>query len=121
MFSVERASLEHLRRLDVQPRHAAAKEAVLRTGLPPGDAYAVLQGERVVAVLGVSGEWAWAFLASDLRRGEMVFLHRQVADYIRAHPILAEIDESHPAAVRWARMLGLHRVDADGAVYYCSV
>lgn len=60
--------------------------------------------------------YAWALLAPDMRR-HMLAVTRAVsailADYrVAVGPVSAEIDTSHPEAVRWAALLGFRPLGA---------
>lgn len=111
-------SVADLHLIEVQPRHAEALAAVL-ADLEPyrmlegPTAWTLWRGGRPLGCAGITQGVAWAFLGRDLRR-DMVRVTRFVRRILELHrenvgPVTAEIDESFPAGVQWALLLGFRR------------
>lgn len=74
---------------------------------------------KPVACCGICQDWAWAFLHWDLRR-HMLPITRKVREVLNSYPgaVLADIDESFPEGVRWAKLLGFRRSQKPGTWIY---
>lgn len=122
---IEPFAYEDLAQLEVQERHAELVPVLRRHGDTVRE---LTEGPYSYTAWSVYGRplcacgilrtpadtgYAWAFLGPDMRRA-MVPVTRYVAAvldrFIReVGPVLAEIDESNPQAVRWVEMLGFTR------------
>lgn len=114
---VERATVEHFRRLTVQPHqriHLGLLDEpdYLRDLLELG-ALAASDGERTLIVAGILDKGGgrgepWAWLAADLKR-EMLGVTRLSRNYLAASPFRRLefcTDPRLPECTRWARALG---------------
>lgn len=64
---------------------------------------------------------AWAFL-TPLIRPHMVSATRKTRDALRSHlkevgPVYADIDKTHPEALRWVKLLGFRHDDGERWVF----
>lgn len=111
MLEVVPAKPEHILNLKIQPRHREAYRLIVEAldQMPLAGALTLLRDGVPVAVGGIHDGVGWALLSEDLRRGEMVVIHRVASRLLREYnrPVVAEINEAHPEAVRWARLLGM--------------
>ncbi len=118
-MSVEIAPFElsDIAKIEVQPQHASIKPMLCRYLLSlselvgPWSYTAWNQYGLPVASCGIlqNGN-AWALLSPILRR-DMLAVTRYVRGVLEDHthaigPVLADIDEKHSEAVRWAKLLG---------------
>lgn len=114
-------TVEHLGQLELQPSQAwftpiASDPAYARMLLAGGPAYALVDGDEVLACAGLSVQWegravGWALVSGNAGR-RMVELHKAVRRALELHPfrrvettVYAGFDAGH----RWARMLGFER------------
>lgn len=111
MLEVVKAEPLHFLGLKVQPRHREVHRIIIEglDRVPLDGAYTLLRDGEPVAIGGIHDGLGWALLGEDLRRGEMVVIHRVASKLLRGYnrPVVAEIDETHPEAVRWAKVLGM--------------
>lgn len=126
MLEVVRAEPRHIVDLDVQPRHADAKATITAAvdSVPLDNAFTLLRDGVPVAVGGIHAGLGWALLGRDLKRGEMVVVHRVASRLLSTYtaPVVAEIDESHFEAVRWAKLLGMVKVlEGQRCAWYASI
>jgi hypothetical protein len=90
--------------------------AALQTAIDAGLAFAVIDGDRVVAIGGVRNVWqdrgiAWGLLASGIG-ATMVPITRAVRRFLSVCPtrrIEAEVAADHEEGRRWIEMLGFER------------
>jgi hypothetical protein len=114
MLKVVPAEKWHVEEIRVQPRHRDVHRRIVELidHLPLDGALTLLSDGVPVAVGGIYKGLGWTLLAEDLRRGEMIVIHRVASRMLRCYNdvVLAEIDEKHDEAVRWARMLGFAKI-----------
>ena len=108
--------LSDLLHLKVQKRHLAISPFFWRHFLLLGDMLgpwsltAEVDGHPVASYGALEGGWTWALLEEGLGR-HMIPITRSIKRLLSSHvqvvgPVYAHIDEDHPEAVRWARILG---------------
>ncbi len=101
---------------DIQEKHHHTYELALSCGsrmqqIENSFSWTAWDGDQAIACCGITDCCTWAFLSCDLRK-DMLAITRQVQRVLRIHyvtrphPIYADIDINHPAAVRWAKLLG---------------
>lgn len=130
-IDVRRFEPADLDAIEIQPRHASGITALVaeRPGLKHlmrNWGYTAWTPYGVpAAICGVlPNGTAWAILATDLKRF-MVPISRAVRAVLKAHareqgPVWADIDSTHPEAVRWARALGFREQSAGRWVFGCG-
>lgn len=108
----------------VQPRHEKTLEAIKAAGTA---AQKVMEGPfswtgwsaygQPLGCIGIlpNGN-TWALLAPVLKQ-EMLAFSRKATQVMNSFPgeVFAEIDEDHPEAVRWARLLGFEKNPQEAA------
>ena len=108
--------LSDLLHLEVQERHVAIWPVLWRMGfhlrcmLGPWSWTAELDGRPIAACGILEDGYAWALLGEGLS-GNMIPVTRTVRNALVSHarvigPVYAHVDDTHPEAVRWARVLG---------------
>ncbi|MFO1188511.1 MAG: GNAT family acetyltransferase [Alphaproteobacteria bacterium] len=117
---LHRLRLSHVEAIDLQPSQAALRDqlsgAVIQ-GLVRSRAIAIVDGADVLVCAGLARRWpgrtvGWALLSHKIRPNRFLAVHRLIAAALdRAEMrdpgrIEVQIDPSHAAALRWARLLG---------------
>ena len=108
--------LSDLLHLEVQERHLAISPFLWRQGLSlrcmlrPWSWTAELDGVPVSACGILDNSYAWSLLGEGLGSNMIPVIRatrRALVSYARVvGPVYAHIDDTHPEAVRWARLLG---------------
>lgn len=121
--------LAHLDNIKLQPHQRDALTRLDDAGrayLAVADqAFTMLDGDEVIGCAGIAEMWqgrahAWALLSDNIGH-RFVRAHRAVIRFLRVsgyRRIEMVVDSDHPAALRWAEMLGFRCETPDGMPGY---
>jgi RimJ/RimL family protein N-acetyltransferase len=111
---------EHFEQIDLQTQQLWYRDILDKEKLEQvaqGEAYTVLDGDKVVAIGGVQDIWTgrgavWAFLSYDMRK-YMRFCHSAVLKFLEMtktyNRIECVVDKDFPNGHRWMKLLGFKR------------